>query len=97
MCSLLGRPQRPKPRAAYLRLFGADVHPLQQVVQELGDAGPGVDAVGAVQHDDDVQLGAALCGRGTTARPEPGAALGEPRAALSGLEEASSGAVAGAF
>lgn len=42
--------------ATDLRELWADVDFLNETFQEIGDAGPGVDAVGSVQNDDDVQL-----------------------------------------
>lgn len=42
--------------ATDLRELWADVDFLNETLQEIGDAGPGVDAVGSVQNDDDVQL-----------------------------------------
>ena len=39
----------------YLGHRGTDVDVLQEPDQEVSDAGPGEDAVGAVQHDHNVQ------------------------------------------
>lgn len=45
----------------YLHLVRADVELAEDVTQEVLHLVPGVDAVGAVQHDDDVHVGGAPC------------------------------------
>lgn len=46
--------------ATDLRELWSDLDFLNEAFQEVGDAGPGVDAVGSIQNDDDVQLLRAL-------------------------------------
>lgn len=46
---------------SYLHLIWADVELAEDVAQEVLDLVPGVDTVGAVQHNDDVHVGGAPC------------------------------------
>lgn len=48
---------------SYLHLIWADVELAEDVAEEVLDLVPWVDAVGAVQHDDDVHVRGAPCQR----------------------------------
>ena len=58
------RTESPRVRCvgpSYLHLLGADVELAEDVAEEVLDLIPGVDAVGAIQHDHNVHVGAAPC------------------------------------
>lgn len=48
---------------SYLHLIWADVELAEDVAEEVLDLVPGVDTVGAIQHNDDVHVGGAPCQR----------------------------------
>ena len=56
---LFGGGKSPSP--AHLDLPGANVKLLQDVDEEVLNLHPGVDAVGAIQDNDDVHVGLAPC------------------------------------
>lgn len=60
-----GDPWPEEERDTHLDLPRADVELLQNVDEEVLNFHPGVDAVGAVQDDDDVHVGLAPWGVGT--------------------------------
>lgn len=73
MWALLGGGK--SPRDAHLDLPRADVKLLQDVDEEVLDLHPGVDAVGAIQDNDDVHVGLAPWEVGDTVTATQGASV----------------------